>query len=189
MHLWNQGFDSKKAKYTDEEHGTFKREMNAAGKLLTGADRHQMFSSLHGLPQDHVTTYINKSVVHGEAPTVEGLTKHVAAKHQKAIDGVKTDKSKAQKQMAMESDLAHIKKNKQHLGAVLQMHQHIANAKNALLPALTRGDATGYKYSINGQPSTAEGTVAVTRENRPTKYINRGSGGFAQANLSKGGFK
>jgi hypothetical protein len=188
MHLWNQGFDPKKARYTDEEHAAFKKEMNAAGKLLTGADRHQLFSSLHALPQDHVTTYINKSVVHGEAPSVEGLTSHVAAKHQKAIDSVKTDKAKAQKKAAMEADLAHIKKNKKHLDTVLKMHQHIQNAKNVLLPALTRGDTTGYKYSINGQPSTAEGTVAVTKENRPTKLINRGSGGFAQANLTKGGF-
>lgn len=189
MHLWNQGFDPKRAKYSEAEHGTFKREMNAAGKLLTGSDRHQLFSSLNALPQEHVTTYINKSVAHGESPSVEGLTRHVAARHQKAIDSVKTDKAKAQKQLAMEADLAHIKKHKKQLDNLLKMHQHIQNAKNALLPALTRGDTTGYKYSINGQPSTAEGTVAVTRENRPTKLINRGAGGFSQANLQKGGFK
>jgi hypothetical protein len=89
----------------------------------------------------------------------------------------------------MTTDLGHIKKNKKHFDALFQMHQHITNAKNALLPALTRGDTTGYKYSINGQDSTAEGTVAVTKENRPTKLINRGAGGFSQANLQKGGFK
>ena len=127
-------------------------------------------------------------MVHGEQPTVEGLAKHVAQRHQKAIDSVKTDKAKAQKSAAMQQDLTHIKTNKKQLTNLLQMHQHLQNAKNALLPALTRGDTTGYKYSINGQPSTAEGTVAVTKENRPTKYINRGAGGFAQVNLSKGGF-
>jgi hypothetical protein len=188
MHHWHEGFDAKKAKYTDAEHTQFKNEMNKAGKILTGSDKHALFGAMHGLDQDHITTYINKSVVHGEQPTVEGLGKHVAQRHQKAIDSVKTDKAKAQKTAAMQADQAHIKTNKPHLANLLQMNQHLQNAKNALLPALTRGDTTGYKYSINGQDSTAEGTVAVTKENRPTKYINRGAGGFAQVNLSKGGF-
>lgn len=188
MHHWHEGFDAKQAKYTDDEHEKFKKEMNAAGKLLTQSDRHGTFGALHGLDQDHVTTYINRSVVHGEAPSIEGLTKHVAAKHQKAIDSVKTDKAKAQKTAQLQAHQAHIKKNKAQLQALLQMHQHIQNAKNVLLPALARGDATGYKYTINGQPTTAEGTVAVTKENRPTKLVNRGAGGFSQANLTKGGF-
>lgn len=188
MHHWHEGFDAKKAKYSDQEHDTFKKEMNAAGKILTGSDKHALFGALHGIDQDHVTTYINKSVVQGETPSVEGLAKHVQQRHQKDIDSVKTDKAKTQKAAAMQQSLSHIKANKKHLAAVLQMHQHLQNAKNALLPALTRGDTTGYKYSINGQDSTAEGTVAVTKENRPTKYINRGAGGFAQVNLSKGGF-
>ena len=188
MHHWHEGFDAKRAKYTDAEHAQFKNEMNKAGKILTGSDKHALFGAMHGLDQDHITTYINKSVVHGEQPTVEGLAKHVAQRHQKAIDSVKTDKAKAQKTAAMQADQAHIKTNKTHLANLLQMNQHLQNAKNALLPALTRGDTTGYKYSINGQDSTAEGTVAVTKENRPTKYVNRGTGGFAQVNLSKGGF-
>jgi hypothetical protein len=188
LHHWHEGFDPKKAKYTEQDHEKFKKEMNAAGKLLTSSDKHNTFGALHGLDPGHVSTYIKKSVVHGEAPSVEGLHQHVVAKHQKAIEGVKTDKAKAQKTTAMQTDLAHIKKNKKSLQTLLQMHQHIQNAKNALLPALARGDTTGYKYSINGQPSTAEGTVAVTKENRPTKLVNRGAGGFSQANLTKGGF-
>jgi hypothetical protein len=189
MHHWNTGFDAKKAKYTDAEHPEFKKHMNAAGKMLTGSDRHALFSAGNSIDQEHLTTHINKSVAHGEAPSVEALTKHVQARHQKAIEGVKTEKAKAQKTANMQADLGAIKKNKKHLATLLQMHGHIQAAKNALLPALTRGDATGYKYSINGQPSTAEGTVAVTKENRPTKLVNRGAGGFSQANLQKGGFK
>jgi len=189
MHHWHEGFNAKQAKYTDAEHEKFKKEMNAAGKILTSSDKHGMFGALSGLDQDHVTTYINKSVAHGEAPTVEGLHQHVTAKHQKAIDSVKTDKAKAEKTAKMQAHQSHIKQNKKQLQALLQMHGHIQSAKNALLPALTRGDTTGYKYTLNGQPSTAEGTVAVTKENRPTKLVNRGVGGFSQANLTKGGFK
>jgi hypothetical protein len=136
-----------------------------------------------------MSTYINKSVVHGEAPSVEGLHKHIQTRMQAKVDAVKTPKAKAEWTAKMTQQTAAVKQNKKHLEQLLQMHQHIQNAKNALLPALARGDTTGYKYSINGQPTTAEGTVAVTQENRPTKLVNRGAGGFSQANLSKGGFK
>lgn len=189
MHHWHEGFDVKKAKYTDAEHAKFKQEMNTAGKLMTSGDRHGVFSAASHVDPDHMSTYINKSVVHGEAPTVEGLHKHIQTRMQAKVAGVKTDKAKAEWTAKMTQQTAAVKQNKKHLEQLLQMHQHIQNAKNALLPALARGDTSGYKYSINGQPSTAEGTVAVTKENRPTKYVNRGSGGFAQVNLSKGGFK
>jgi hypothetical protein len=189
MHHWHEGFDAKKAKYTDAEHNKFKQEMNAAGKLMTGGDRHAVFSAASHVDPDHMSTYINKSVVHGEAPSVEGLHKHIQTRMQAKVDSVKTPKAKAEWTAKMNQQTAAVKQNKQHLQQLLQMHQHVQNAKNALLPALARGDTSGYKYSINGQPSTAEGTVAVTKENRPTKYVNRGSGGFAQVNLSKGGFK
>ena len=189
MHHWNQGFDAKKAKYTEAEHAVFKKEMNAAGKHLTSADRHELFGAAHGIDQEHVTTHINKSVAQGESPSVAGLAKHIQNRMQAKIDSVKTPKAKAEWQAKADQQLSHLNKNKKHLDTLFKMHQHITNAKNALLPALTRGDATGYKYTINGQPSTAEGTVAVTKENRPTKLINRGAGGFSQANLTKGGFK
>ena len=189
MHHWNQGFDAKKAKYTEAEHAVFKKEMNAAGKHLTSSDRHELFGAAHGIDQEHVTTHINKSVAQGESPSVEGLAKHIQTRMQAKIDSVKTPKAKAEWQAKADQQMSHLKKNKKHLDTVFKMHQHITNAKNALLPALTRGDATGYTYTINGQPSTAEGTVAVTKENRPTKFINRGAGGFSQANLTKGGFK
>jgi len=189
MHHWHEGFDPKKAKYTDAEHAKFKQGMNAAGKLMTGGDRHAVFSAASHVDPDHMSTYINKSVVHGEAPSVEGLHKHIQTRMQAKVDAVKTPKAKAEWTAKMNQQTAAVKQNKKHLEQLLQMHQHMQNAKNALLPALARGDTSGYKYSINGQPSTAEGTVAVTKDNRPTKYVNRGSGGFAQVNLSKGGFK
>ena len=186
MHYWNQGFDAKKAKYTPEEHAKFKSEMNAAGEVFKNGDRGSMFK----LPvaEDHVTTYINKMVVHGDKPSVKGLEQHVASRWDKEIDKVKTDKSKQAKAQAKQADLAAIHAHRKPLEALLQIHGHLAAAKNALLPALERGDKTGYSYDIHGQPTSAEGTVVVTKENRPTKLVNRGAGGFAQMNLSKGGF-
>lgn len=186
MHHWNQGFDAKKAKYTPEEHAQFRQHMNAAGEAFKNADRHGLFN--HGLDQEHVSTFINKSVVQGAVPTVKGLEQHVANRWDREIEKVKTEKAKQAKQQAKQADLAAISAKRKHLESLLQVHGHLASAKNAILPALTRGDTTGYSYNINGQPTSAEGHVVVTKENRPTKLVNRGAGGFAQANLAKGGF-
>jgi hypothetical protein len=88
----------------------------------------------------------------------------------------------------MQTVLDKVKNNRKNLEALLQIHAHLQKAKDTMMPALTRGDTTGYKYSINGHASGPEGFVAVTQNNRPTKLVKRGFGGFAQANLQKGGF-
>jgi hypothetical protein len=142
----------------------------------------------HGVDQDHLSTYINKSVVNGAKPTTAGLHAHIGQRWDKEIDKVKTDKSKQAKTAQKLAHQATVKQNSKSMDALLQMHHHIQNAKNALLPAMQRGDTSGYRYDINGHDSPAEGSVVVTKENRPTKLINRGAGGFAQINLSKGGF-
>jgi len=186
MHYWNHGFDAKKAKYTEQEHAELRKHLNAAGELFKNADRNAVFN--HGIDPDHLSTYINKTVVQGEAPSVQGLHGHIANRWEREIEKVKTDKTKQAKAQTRDAHLAHVKKNTKTIQHLLQLHHHVQQAKNALLPALQRGDNTGYKYDINGHDSPAEGSVVVTKENRPTKLVNRGAGGFAQVNLSKGGF-
>jgi hypothetical protein len=136
--------------------------------------------------QEHLSTYINKTVRNNNKPDVAGLLSHVLERHQKGIDAVKTARSKEAKTLAMNAELKGIKANKENLDALLKMHDHLQQAKNALMPALTRGDTSGYKYSINGQSTGPEGFVTVTGDNRPTKLVDRA--GFSRANLNKGGF-
>jgi hypothetical protein len=95
-------------------------------------------------------------------------------------------KSKESKTLVMNNELKLIKGNRENLDALLKMHDHIQQAKNAIMPALTRGDSSGYKYSIGGKEAGPEGFVTVTKDNRPTKLIDRA--GFSRANLNKGGF-
>jgi len=187
LHRWDQGFNAAQANYTPKEQDAFRSHMNATAELFKQGDRHAMFGSAHPLG-DHLTTYINSTVRTGERPTVAGLRRHVQARAQKDIDSVKTDKSKQAKQQVLDAHLQHIDQNSQHLNRLLQIHHHLQQAKGALMPALQRGDSTGYDYSINDQPTGPEGFVAVTKNNRPSKFVDRGAGGFAQANLSKGGF-
>lgn len=187
LHTWDKSFSAKKAALTPEEHNKFKSEMNAAGELFKGADRAGVF---HQTPemQDHLTTYINKTVRHNQKPTVQGLMAHIQERHQKGIDTVKMEKTKAAKTDAMNAELKQVKGNKENLDTLLKIHDHFQQAKNALMPALHRGNADGYKHYIHGEESGPEGFVTVTPDNRPTKLINRGEGGFSQMNLKKGGF-
>lgn len=185
LHTWDQSFSPKRAALTPEEHSEFKKHMNAAGDIFKNADRAGIF---HQSPemQDHLSTYINSTVRHNSQPTVAGLQAHVQQRHQKGIDAVKMARSKETKTQSMNNELKGIKNNRENLDALLKMHDHIQQAKNAIMPALMRGDSSGYKYSIGGNETGPEGFVTVTKDNRPSKLIDRS--GFSRANLNKGGF-
>lgn len=185
LHTWDQSFSPKKATPTPEERTAFKTHMNAAGDIFKNADRSGIFNQSPEM-QDHLSTYINSTVRNNNKPHVQGLLAHVQQRHQKGIDSVKMARSKEAKTLAMHNELKGIKANKDHLHALLTMHDHMQQAKNAIMPALIRGDTSGYKYSINGQSTGPEGFVTVTKDNRPTKLVDRA--GFSRANLNKGGF-
>jgi hypothetical protein len=187
LHTWNDSFHPKDAAYTDAEHARFKEHMNAAGELFKGADRANVFNHSPEM-QEHLSTYVNQTVRTGTKPSVAGLQTHIQARHGRAMEAVKTEKTKAAKQAIMNGHLATVKANKSNLETLLKIHHHVQEAKNALMPALLRGDKNEYKYSINGAETGPEGFVAVTKENRPTKLIDRSTGGFASINLQKGGF-
>ena len=164
--------------------------MNAAGQLFKSADRNSLFAAAHNPKlQEQMSTYVNASVRSGVAPTVKGLLQHVQARAQKHLEGLKTARGREGKTAEYKSDVDTIKNHAEGLENLLKIHQHFTAAKHALLPALERASTTGYSHSINGRVTGPEGFVAVTKENRPTKLINRGEGGFAQQNLLKGGFK
>lgn len=189
LHFWNQGFDAKKAKYSEAEMSAFKHEMNRAGDVFKNSDRGALFAPTHDADiSKHLSTYVNHAVRTNTPVSVQGLQSHIQAQHTKGIESVKQDKTKQAKTQVMNAVLDRVKANKKNVDALLKIHQHLQKAKDVLMPALERGDITGYKYNINGHQSGPEGFVAVTKDNRPTKLVNRGFGGFSQANLQKGGF-
>ena len=196
LHTWESTFkpnrdpaQQNKQGLLPQEHEAFKKEMNAAGEIFKNTDRNRMFAvTSNPKMQEHLSTYINKSVREGQEPNVQGLQKHIQERHAKAIAAVSTAKAKEAKNMQMQNDMTTLKNDKPAVTELLKIHQHLQNAKNTLMPALERADQTGYTHSINGAKTGPEGFVAVTKENRPTKLINRGVGGFSQANLQKGGF-
>ena len=185
LHTWDQSFSAKKAALTPEEHSAFKTNMNAAGDIFKNSDRSQIFQHSPEM-QDHLQTYINQTVRHNTEPTVKGLLQHIQQRHEKNIAAVKMSKTKEAKTQTMQQELRGVKQNSENLANLLKMHDHLQQAKQALMPALQRGDSSGYKYSINGAETGPEGFVTVTDQNRPTKLVDRS--GFSRANLNKGGF-
>jgi hypothetical protein len=135
-------------------------------------------------------TYINSTVRTGAKRSAAGYQSWLKNKHQGEVDKLKTPAGKAKRQQAMDSDLAHVQKNKHHFQRILNIHDHFENAKNELVDHLSSLDHHGYEHSIHGKPSGPEGFVSI-RNNRPTKLVRRsgksksGLAAFSAANFAK----
>lgn len=187
LHTWDQSFDPVKAKYTAQEHEDFKQFMNNAGEQFKNSDRHRLFMASNTPDlQDHLTTYVNKTVRSGDAPSFDGLRQHITDKFNKHMEGLKTPRGREQKQQALDQTLQSLDKHRLHVKSLLKLHNHLQRAKNILVDVLKRGDATGYKYNINGIDSAGEGFVTVVG-GRPSKLIDRNE--FSRLNSLHGKFQ
>lgn len=156
----------------------FHQHMNAAKEL-----HDKMPHDFHDAVSKHSSyfkTYINKTIRSGETPSVKGLRAHIAETHQKAIDSVKTEKSKAQKRAAMQAALDHHDQNEHHFKNALLLHSHIQKAKNVLVSAMNKGSE--FRHSIDNRPTDPEGHVA-TYQGKSIKLVNREE--FSKANFAK----
>ena len=105
---------------------------------------------------------------------------HYMKSHQKKIEGVKTDKAKAAKNVAMEAAIGHVQRNRAHFENVLNQHKALQKAKDVLTNTLSSN--SDFDHSINGKKTKPEGFVVV-RHNRPTKFVDRAE--FSAANFNK----
>lgn len=128
----------------------------------------------------NLKTYINSTVRTGAKRSVTGYQSWLKNKHQGEVDKLKTPAGKAKRQQAMDEDLGHVQKNKAHFQRILNIHDHLENAKDELVHHLSALDHHGYEHSIHGKPSKPEGFVAI-RNNRPTKLVDRAD--FSRANF------
>ena len=125
----------------------------------------------------HLRTYIN-STVRSDAPvTVAGYKAHLAAKHDKLIAAVTTDKSKQAKTEKKNLDVAHITKNKPAFQRTFDIHHHLQSATNALAKGLDAASHQHTETSIGGEKTGGEGYVG-----NGVKIVDRQ--GFAKANLA-----
>jgi len=181
VHVIHTHTDVKKANYTPEQRVKFFSHIKKAKEAAAGHDFSHLDNPEH---QMHVKTYINQTVRQGTTPTVKGLQKHIRAKHEVLKSQVKMAKTKEKIESKAQAHLSHVAQHKDAVGRTLQIHKHLQNAKHTLVKALSSAD--DYEHHINGKKTGPEGHVAFLG-GKPTKLVDRSSGGFSSANLTAGG--
>jgi hypothetical protein len=179
VHLMSTHHEVEKSTYTPQQQAKFVKHLTAAANMYrkTKPETYKAIQG-HEIP---LKTYINHTVRTGTKPDVDEFMQHYAKSHAKKVDSVKTAKAKASKSAAMESDIGHVQRNRQHLDRLLKMHHHLQRAKDVL--AKTLSTHSEFEHSISGKKSKPEGFVVV-RHNRPTKIVDRAE--FSAANFNKG---
>ena len=165
---------------TRDQSADFEHHMEQAKKIHDAQPDN--FHDVVGKHAEHVTTYVNKTVRENTVPTIAGLHGHIAARHQKAIEGVSTKASKDKKTEAMNADLDHLYNNKKMFTDALKIHHHITAAKNILVDGLNKASKEhgGMEHHIEGKETNPEGYVAH-HNGQSIKLVNRGE--FSRANF------
>lgn len=183
VHIMHTHTDTSNANYKPADRVKFFSHINKAKKALEGHD----FAHLdHPDHQMHLKTYINQTVRDQSKPTVAGLKKHVALKHEAMKSKVKMDKTKAKIDAKAQGHLDHINQHSDAIKNTLKIHKHLQDAKHTLVKSLETSDH--YEHHINGKKSGPEGHVAFLG-GHATKLVDRGEGGFASSNLIAGGIQ
>jgi len=146
----------------------------AASKLL----KSHSYDHLSG-HQETLRRYVNSTVESGEKPNVEGYKKHLAARWNKDIQGVKTEKAKNAKATSRDAVLSHVDANKEHFKRSFDIHHHVQQATNLLANSLNKTAHGGYEHHIGEKESGPEGFVA-----NGVKVVNRTE--FSKANRARG---
>ena len=155
----------------------------------------------HAAPHaEHFSTFINSTVRTGAPLTYEGLTDHIREKFERKIQNPKNAKKADAIAQQRDEILNDLNMNSVKWRQTLRIHQELANAKQAMIPAL-EANAQNNPNLMQGSitdPNTGEiinsqeGHVVVlpsetTGNDIPAKFINRAE--FSQFNLNYGKFQ
>jgi len=186
VHVISTVDDVHKANLNTNQAHTYEHHMAQAKQAFNSTDKKE-YGAIEG-HQEHLKTYINKTVREGTKPSVSGYTEHLRDQHLKAIAKVKTAKAVGTKTDKMQEDLAHVKKHSDKFQKILDMHHHLQAAKDQLVHSLSAKPK--FEHSIpkpgatkitGGTPAKPEGFVVI-RNNRPTKFVDRAE--FSRANFA-----
>jgi hypothetical protein len=178
VHLISTEHDLSQINYKPEQQEAFNKHIKEAQRVARQIppEGHDAIGA-HKLA---IKTYINATVRTGDKPSVEGFMAHYKNAHQKGIDKVKTEKTKQAKTVEMQRALQHVLDNKHHFHNILQLHNHMQRAKDALTHTLSSN--AEFDHHIDGKKVKPEGFVVV-RNNRPTKFVDRAE--FSAANFNR----
>ena len=166
---------------TKEQSTAFEHHMSAA-KELHDKQPHN-FHDVISKHNEHVSTYINRTVREDQKPTTKGLRAHIHERLSKEVDKVSTPKSKETKRVTLNTALQHHDDNEHHFANALKIHHHIQAAKDILVHGLNKANKThgGMEHHIDGKETHPEGYVAH-HNGGSIKLVNRGE--FSRANFA-----
>jgi len=176
VHVISPHYDSKQSSYSHEDQKSFEGHMHAATKSFNSA--HKDFHKAIEPHTTHLKTYINSTVRDGSKPSITGYKSHLTNHFNKKADNVKTDAAKAKHLNNLQNHHNHVDSNAAHFKSTLDMHKHLAAAKNVLVNTMSKNSK--FDHHIGGIKTKPEGFVSV-RNNRPTKLVDRGD--FSRANF------
>ena len=174
VHLVSHALSGKDRELAPEAKKEVSGHIKAAEELLKNHSHEH-----HAGHESTLRTYINKTVTGGTTPSTEGYRQHVSNVHDKQIEKVKMEKTKASKRAEKSAALTHIDRNKEAFDRTFQIHHHVQQATNALARGLDKSSGGGgFHTKIGGQESAGEGYVGGG-----LKVVDRQ--GFSRANLLK----
>ena len=178
VHMMDANHDTSTHRYSMEDRKQVDHHLQqAVGHFKNTPDEHHETMQKHAVAKK---TYINHTIRTGEQYSHEGFVAHASAKHQKKIDGVKTDAAKAKHQTTMDNTIGHINKNKEHFEGPMNMHRHLQAAKDIITKTMSQKSQWGHE--VEGQKVKPEGFVAI-RNGRPSKFVDRKE--FSALNFNK----
>lgn len=169
------------ANLSKEQSTAFEHHM-AAAKELHDKQPHN-FHDVISKHNEHVSTYINRTVREDQKPSTKGLRAHIHERLSKEVDKVSTPKAKETKTATLNAALQHHDENEHHFATALKIHHHIQAAKNILVHGLNKANKThgGMEHHIDGKETHPEGYVAH-HNGGSIKLVDRGE--FSRANFA-----
>ena len=166
VHLFDVSHDTKHKTYGPTHQRAFMMNIEHAQKH----NDKKMFDNIapHG---ELIKQYINHSIRTSSKRSSEGYSEFLEGK----------DKLPNKQNL-----IDHVRDNKEHFDKAFKLHSHLEAAKNALVHGL--GDKHGeYTFSTGGVKTKPEGYVAVTKNGRPSKLVDRSE--FSRNNFLSGSFQ
>lgn len=173
VHMVNHLVSKEEQKLSPEHKKAVLKHVAAAKKLM----KNHSYNHLEG-HADTLRTYVNSTVDSGDRPNVEGYKAHLAAKHDKEIAKMKTEKGKATKTAAKNAALAHVDTHNDAFKRSFDIHHHVQTATNLLANSLNHTAEGEFEHHIGEKKSGPEGFVA-----NGLKIVNRTE--FSKANRER----
>ena len=177
VHNIDPTIDVNPSNYTPEEQREFLNHKEAA-RLAYGRMRPEAMDALagHGIALEK---HINRMVREGGVPSTQGYIDDLTAQHNKDMEKLKSQAGRDKRAQQHAALMQQILENKKHFDKAFEVHGHLQRAKDVLTSVMAKNSP--FMHTINGEATGPEGFVAVDKQNKMSKLVNRKE--FSRQNL------